>query len=430
MSLLSALNTGHSGLETSSQELSVIGDNIANANTVGFKASRAVFQETLARTVIGQGQAQIGLGSRLQGVQRILSQGALTTTNRGTDVAIEGNGLFMVKGTFSGRDATYYTRNGQFTIDKDGYMTSLTGLRVQGYPADSTGTLQKTVGDLQVGTATASPRATTAITVRANLDAGATTPAAAWNVAQASATSNYSVTTQVYDSLGEVHQVDIYFRKTGAGAWDWHAVTDGGGLTGGTAGTATEIANGTLTYGANGQLTAMTSAGGPFNPLGATNPQPLTFNFGTSTGASGTGLDGITQFASPSASNFLSQDGYAAGDLTSINVDAEGQLVGSFNNGQTRVLGQLAIADFPAEDQLERVGGNLFLATPSAGQPAIGAPGAGGHGGVVSGTLEQSNVDMAGEFVRMIAAQRAFQANSKTLTTADQLLAELMTVKR
>jgi flagellar hook protein FlgE len=430
MSLLSSLNTGASGLEASSQQLSVIGDNIANANTVGFKSSRAAFQETLARTVVGQGPSQIGLGARLQSVQRIITQGALTTTNRATDVALEGNGMFVVKGSASGRDATYYTRNGQFTLDKDGYLTNLGGLRVQGYPADATGTLQKTVGDLRVGTASSSPKATGAITVRANLDAGATTPAAAWNVAQASSTSNYSVTTQVYDSLGKVHQVDVYFRKTGAGAWEWHAVTDGGGLQGGTAGTATEIASGTMTFGANGQLTAMTTTSTSFNPAGATNPQPLTFNFGTPTGSNGTGLDGVTQFSSPSATSFISQDGFPSGDLSAVTVDAQGRLVGAFSNGQTRVLGQFAIANFPAEEKLERVGGNLYMATPDAGQPALGAPGTGGHGKVVAGALEQSNVDMAGEFVHMIAAQRSFQANSKTLTTADQLLAELMTLKR
>lgn len=429
MSLLSSLNTGHSGIETSSTELGVIGDNIANASTVGFKAGRAAFQETLARTVIGQGPQQIGLGARLQGVQRILAQGALLTTNRATDMAIDGGGMFVVKGNFSGRDAQYFTRAGQFSIDKDGYMTSLAALRLQGYPADNTGTVGTALGDLRVGNADSSPRATNNITMRANLDAGSAVLAAPWVVTNASATSNHASSTQVYDSLGKAHQVDVYYRKTAAGAWDWHAVTDGGNV-GGTAGTPTEVASGTMTFGTNGQLTAMTTGVNNFTPTGATSPQPLTFNFGTPTGSGGTGLDGVTQFTSPNSNLFASQDGFASGSLTSINIDSQGQVVGAFSNGQTRVLAQVALATFPAEEKLERVGGNLYLANPDSGQPAIGAPSNGGRGAIVAGSLEQSNVDMAGEFVHMISAQRNFQANSKTITTADQLLAELMQLKR
>ncbi len=428
MSLLSSLNTGAAGLETNSIELEIIGDNIANANTVGFKASRAAFQEQLARTVIGQGPSQVGLGARLQTVQRIITQGALTTTSRATDVAIDGGGLFIVKG--AGTQSTYYTRAGQFTFDKDGYLVNLQGLRVQGFSSNAQGVIQPAIGDLQVGTATSPPLATTTAVIKANLSSTALPPAVSpFAPGNAVATSNYVSSISVYDSLGAAHQVDTYFVRTVAG-WDYHALTDGGGLTGGTAGTATEIANGTLTFGASGQLTAKTTAGGPFNPKGAVNPQAINWNFGTSTGAGGTGLDGITQFASPSSTSFLSQDGYPAGDLASLNIDKDGQLVGAFTNGRDRVIGQLAVANFQAEDTMERVGGNLYRSNLDSGPPNIGAPGTGPHGAVVAGTLEQSNVDMAGEFVRMIAAQRGFQANSKTLTTADQLLAELMTLKR
>lgn len=428
MSILSALNTGAGGIGANSLELSVIGDNIANANTVGFKSSRAVFEDQLAETMIGQGQAQVGLGTRLQTVQRMNMQGAMLTTNRATDMALEGSGYFVVKGALNGRGGEYYTRAGQFTIDKDGYMTNLQGLRVQGYPADAAGTITRSIGDLRVNNAASSPSPTSNIGMRANLQADAAI-LPAWDPTNPSGTSNFQNTVIVYDSLGSAHQVDTYFRKSAAGAWEWHAMTDGGGLQGGIAGTPTEIQGGTMTFGTNGELTQTTTAGA-FNPLGATVPQPLTFDFGSTTTEGGTGLDGMTQFSSPFANSFLSQDGYASGDLSSVNVDNQGQIVGQFTNGESRVLGQVAVATFQAEENLERVGGNMFAARPDAGTANLGAPGGSGRASVIAGALEQSNVDMANEFVRMIAAQRGFEANSKTITTADQLLSELMSLKR
>jgi flagellar hook protein FlgE len=432
MSLMTALYSGASGLQGNSLELSVVGDNIANANTIGFKGSRAAFADAMAETLIGEaasGAGQRGLGSKLQMVQRILTQGALTNTGLNTDLAIEGSGFFVVKGSHNGAVGQYYTRAGQFTVDNDGYMVNLEGMRVQGYQADATGSIVPSgVGDIQVGNASASPRASANVTIRANLQADATSPAA-WDVTQAATTSNFSTGTTVYDSLGSSHQIDMYFRKNGAGDWEWHGVTDGGGLTGGVAGTPTEVASGTLTYDSQGRLTAATTAVNNFTPLGANSPQPLNFNFGTPS-PGGTGLDGVTQFAAPSATSFLSQDGYAPGDLSRISIDPKGQVVGSFTNGQTRILAQETVANFEAPDQLNRVGGNLYSAMPQAGTPVIGAPSTADRGAIVAGALEQSNVDMAGEFIRMIAAQRDFQANAKTLNTADQLLAELMTIKR
>ncbi len=430
MSLLSALNTGAGGLEANGLELSVVGDNIANANTVGFKASRAVFQDTLARTVIGAAPTQVGLGTRLQTVQRTTAQGTLSTTSRATDLAIQGPGHFVVRGDFNGMDGQFYTRAGQFTVDKDGLLTNLSGMRVQGYTADATGTLGTALGDLQIGTVASPPLPTSGVTVRANLQANP--PAVgAFDVNNTATTSNYNTSMVIYDSLGEAHQVDVYFRHDDAnpGNWEWFGVTDGGGQTGGTAGTPVQIANGTMTFGTAGEMTTFAVAAQSFAPRNA-NPQPLTFNFGSATGTGGSGLDGITQFAGPSAATFLSQDGYPSGDLSGLTVDSQGQLVGSFSNGRSRVIGQVAVANFTSEESLNRVGGNLFVETHSSGAPVVGAPGTGGLGSVSSGVLEQSNVDMGQEFIRLIAAQRGFQANAKTITTADQLLAELMTLKR
>ncbi|HXU80422.1 MAG TPA: flagellar hook protein FlgE [Polyangia bacterium] len=430
MSLVTALYTGATGLQSNSQELSVVGDNIANSNTIGFKASRAAFADAMADNLLGGGAGQRGLGVKLEAIQKIVSQGALTNTGLATDLAIQGNGMFVVKGSAGGQTGTYYTRAGQFTVNKDGLLVNLDGMKVQGYTADSQGNVRASaVGDLKVGNSTAAPRASTAITIKANLQNDAPVQTAAFDPLNASGTSNFATSVTVYDSIGAAHQVDVYFCKTATG-WDYHALTDGGSLTGGTAGTPVEIASASgVTFDGQGRLTAAPAATGTFNPIGATNPQPLTFNLGTPA-PGGSGVDGLTSFASPSAVSFLSQDGFSSGELARISIDAKGQVVGGFTNGDTRVLGQVAMATFGAPDQLMRVGGTLFQAMPSSGPANVGAPSTADRGSIVAGALEQSNVDLASEFIRMIAAQRGFQANSKTLTTADSLLNELVQLKR
>lgn len=322
MSLLTSLYSGASGMEANSLDLSVIGDNISNANTIGFKQSRAAFEDQFAQSLVGGNQ--VGLGTRLQSVQKILSQGALTTTGQATDLAIQGNGFFIAKGSHDGLNGSYYTRAGQFTVDKSGYLVNLDGLRIQGYPADSTGALTGVLGDLDIGAATAPPKATTQLTIRANLQSDATIPAA-WDATNPTGTSNFSTSTTVYDSLGAAHQVTTYFRRNDIGSWEWHAMTDGGGLQGGIAGQQTEIATGTLTFDSSGKLDTVTQTTN-FNPVGAVQPQALNFNFGDPLSAGGTGLAGTTQFASPSATTFLDQDGYASGDLANISVDSKGQI--------------------------------------------------------------------------------------------------------
>jgi flagellar hook protein FlgE len=426
MSLTTSLYTGLSGLSAESTDLSVIGDNIANANTIGFKQSRTSFADALSQELIGAGQ--VGLGANVQTVQKLVAQGSLSNTGNATDLALSGNGFFMVKGTHDGQDGTFYTRAGQFTVDKAGDLVNLEGLKVQGFPADPAGVVGGVPGDLQVGTAISQPSATTTLTTKGNLKADAVIPPA-WNATDPTNTSNFPTSVVIYDSLGQAHQVDTYYRRTGAGTWEFHSLTDGGGLAGGTAGTATEIASGTLTFDTDGKLSAVTQTSS-FTPLNATTPQPLTLNLGDPTSTGGTGLAGLTQTASPSASTFISQDGFAAGTLSNVTVDTSGNVTGAFSNGQTRVLGQVAVASFQAQDQLRRSGGNLFEATQGAGQPAVGTASSGGRGAIIAGALEQSNVDLATQFVQMISAQRGFEANSKTITTADSLLSELIQLKR
>jgi flagellar hook protein FlgE len=430
MSLISSLYTGTTGLESNSQDLSIIGDNIANANTIGFKETRAVFEDQLSQTLLGSASnGQIGLGAHLLAAQRIFTQGALTTTGNNTDLALQGGGLFVVRGTHDGVLANFYTRDGQFSIDRNGFMVNQEGLRLQGYQADVAGNISGTVGDLDVAGAAAQPHATANVVFKANLDAGATV-GAAFNPATPSTTSNFSTSVTIYDSLGVAHQTSVYFRKSGPNAWEWHALTDGSGITGGTAGTPVEIAGGTMAFNSSGGLQSFTQAG-TFNPANATNPQPVTFNLGDPASvAGGTGFAGITQFASTSAISFASQDGYSTGQLAGLTVSSDGTITGALTNGQARTLGKVAVAQFAAPDRLQREGGNLMLETFDSGQPSVGVAGTGGRGSVVSGSLEQSNVDLATEFVRMISAQRDFEANSKTITTADQLLTELIQIKR
>jgi len=425
MSLTSLMSIGVSGLEGASTDMEVVGNNIANADTIGFKSSRADFADQISQDLLGAGQ--VGLGTMLQMSQKIMDQGSLVTTGNATDLALQGNGFFVVQGTANGQTGQYYTRDGEFTIDSNGNLVTQGGLDVQGYQANATGVLSSNLSNLDVGNASSQPNPTANITLKANLNSNDVTPAAAWNVAQASSTSNFSTSATIYDSLGDSHQVQIYFRNDGGGNWEWHAVTDGGGLTGGTAGTPTEIANGTMTFNTSGVLTADTQTS-TFNPLGAVNPQALNFNFGTPTGTGGTGLDGITQFASTDATTFLNQDGYASGTLSNISVNAQGIVTGSFTNGQTRTLAQVAVAKFAAPDQLNDDGGNLYSETQPSGQPTIGAASAGGRAAISAGALEQSNVDLSGQLVEMISAQRNFQANSRSVSAADAVLQDLMSI--
>lgn len=422
MSLTSSLYAGVSGLTTSSQELGVVGDNIANANTIGFKQSRASFEDMMSQSLIG-GQGQIGMGAKLATVQKILTQGALTTTGLTTDMALQGPGFFVVEGA----DGPLYTRNGQFSIDNDGFMTALDGNRVQGFPADATGDINGTLGDMQVGQASDPAVATSEFTLRANLDPGAgITPS--FNPLDIPGTTETNAATPItiFDSLGNAHEATIHYTHTAEGAWEYNVTVPDGGDFGGNAGDPLSVVNGELSFDIDGNLIDLNEINNAFNPPGANQPQPLTFDFGFGPGSEGE----TTQMGGQAGATFVSQDGHASGQLAGFSIDAEGNIVGAFTNGETRTLAQVAVADFSAPDQLDRMGGNYFRDTPGAGEVVTGAPGGGGRGTLASGALEQSNVDLSNEFVRMIIAQRSFQASSKTVTTADTLLGELVQMKR
>ncbi len=427
MSIMNAMWSGVSGLSAEGQALGVVGDNVANSNTVGFKMSRAQFEDVLGGA-IGQNN---GAGVHMARAQQIFAQGSLMNTGQPTDLALSGDGFFVAKGSLGGVTGNFYTRNGQTTLDKDGNLVNPNGLKMQGYAASSSGGFAPGLSDVNIPTTPLQPKPTTTFTASGNLDSSAAVPAAPWDPQNPGTTSNFSTSTKIYDSLGNAHPVDVYFTKTATGTWDYHAVTDGANVTGGTPGQNTEIATGTLTFDSQGALTSNTlTAGGTVDFTGGAAPgQAVTLNFGTPPPA-GDGRDGMVQEAGTSNIAQQKSDGYASGSLTGVEVDGSGIVNGVYSNGEKVPVAQLAVAKFTANDGLGRAGHNLWIETRESGAAAMGPAGGGGRASVVAGALEQSNVDIAAQFVDMIAHQRAFQANSKTITTADEMLQEVVNLKR
>ncbi len=408
MAIISSLYTGVSGLSANGTAMSIIGDNIANTNTVGFKAGRASFGDVLSQNLVGSsGEYQIGRGTMLTSVSPIFTQGSFQSTESGLDMAIDGDGFFVVKDTAN--SASYYTRAGQFSVDKSGYLVNPEGYRVQGYLASSQGAITSSVGDMSLSTSFIAPTASANVTISANLDAGVPIiPAATLFDPTDPGSYNFSTGLTVYDALGSGHLESVYFRKTAAGppsTWDVYAP-------GSTAGTASI---GALTFDASGNLT-----GG----------SPISANFSYLTGALSFDLGSATQYAAASTILSQSSDGYPSGSLTSVSINQDGLLTGLFSNGMTRGIGQVALGKFQNPNGLTKYGRNLYAANLDSGQATIGAPGSGGYGRTLSNSLELSNVDIAREFVNMITVQRGFQANSRIITTSDEMLSDLINLKR
>ena len=426
MSITNSLYIGISGLQAHGDAISVVGDNIANTSTVGFKRARANFSDLLGGEL---GAQRLGGGVRLDGTQTLWDQGAITQTGNPLDVAISGGGMFVVKGNHAGQAGQFYTRDGRFRLDNQGFVVDPRGLRLQGFNIAADGTRATSIGDLALGARQSPPVATATAKMTLNLDANAAVPAA-FDPANPNATSSYATSTTVYDSLGKSHHVEVYFRNQGAGAWEWHAMVDGGELTGGTPGTQTEIANGTMTFDATGKLASQATAASSASFIGATANQAIAFNFGDDLAAGGTGLAGTTQFSGSSSVTSVDVDGHGFGNLTDLVITDDGRIQGVFDNGDRRDLATIALADFASQDGLERAGDGLVTETAASGQALIDAPGAGARGSLVSGALEASNVDLGNELVTLIAYQRAFQANAKTVTTADEMMNDVTNLKR
>jgi len=426
-------NIGLHGLKAHREAMTVTGDNIANVNTVGFKGARVNFRDMLNRSMLGG--ASVGGGVEVSEVQRLFAQGQVTHTQVPLDFAIAGNGFFVVEGQFNGASGQFYSRAGQFRMDQNRNVVNEAGMRLQAYPFDPTTEVKSSqLSDLVVGPETMPPRATTSASMRTNLDQRVDAPATApFDPANAEDTSNWKTSMTVYDSLGSAHELTVYFTKSAAnpGEWEWNAVAEGDEIAGGNPG-ATVVGTGTMTFDANGALASVAT---PTTPLsvsweGAATNQGIALDFGTSIADGGTGLDGLTQFATPASNASLVQDGYPPGKLEGVELDANGILQGSYSNGRSLKIAQVALARFTANEGLNRLGGNLFLETPGSGQAMIGTAGEGGGANLYGGALEQSNVDLATEFVTLIEEQRAFSAASKTVTTADEVIMETINLKR
>ncbi|MFO0676831.1 MAG: flagellar hook protein FlgE [Polyangiaceae bacterium] len=427
MSIMNAMNSGVSGLSAEGDALGIVGDNVANSSTVGFKQSRAVFEDVLGGAV--GAEPSVGNGVRLARSQQIFAQGSLQNTGLATDIALSGDGFFVVQGTVDGVTGNFFTRAGQSTLRNDGTLVSAQGLALQGYAAKGDGTFESTLGPMVVPTAALSPKVTSTISVTSNFDATSTVPTAAWDPQNPSTTSNFSTTIRTYDSLGTAHDVDIHFRKTGNGTWEYHALAAGSEVQGGTGGQSTEVGTGTLTFTTAGALQATTGSI-QVDFVGATAGQTVALDFGKTIAQGGSGFGGSSQFGAPSNVTAQSQDGYSSGDFSQLKIESDGTVAGVYTNGQRVDIGKLAVAKFRSNDGLARTGHNMWVETSASGEPAIGEAASGGRGGVVAGALEQSNVDIAAQFVELIARQRSFQANSKTITTANEMLQEVTNLKR
>ncbi len=429
MSINSSMYTGAAGLRAHSEAMSVVSDNIANVNTIGFKKSRADFADVLGGVVAG---SRAGAGSMIAGVSQNFTQGALLGTGQATDLAIRGDGFFVVSGMVDGVRGTFYTRDGQFNLDENGYLENAAGLRLQGYPIDANGQVITTVGDIQIDMNSIPPQATTQVELVGNLDADQAVDPTPFDITDPTGTSDFSTTMTVYDSLGTPRELQFYFKKTQdtpTPQWEVNVVAAAADVDPPPPGDYALLGTGTLDFNTDGSLAANTLTSVNVSWEGAA-AATIDIDLGSPTGSGGTGVDGMTTYSSPSATTFLSQDGFGSGDLAGITIDDEGLIEGQFTNGQTRALAQIATAKFANNQGLERRGDGLFAQTRASGEPAVGTAGSGGRGALVSGSLENSNVDMAEEFVQMIALQRGFQSNSRTITTADEMLAEVVQLKR
>jgi len=402
-----AFQQGLSGLNAASRALDVISNNVANSSTVGFKGSSALFSDVFASAMNGAtgSGGQVGIGTSTSAIAQQFEQGGITATNNPLDLAINGAGFFRM----SGEGSIAYTRNGQFDVDKDGYIVNTGGFRLTGYPANSTGTiLPATPTDLRVDTADLPPNPSSAIEIGLNLDSRDTTPVNAFS--ETDPTSyNSSTSVTVYDSLGNDHILTMYFRKSAGGTWDVYQSLDGGTA----ASTGTQLTfdgAGLLTGGASQTLSLTIPAS-----FGANTPQALTLDF-----------TGTTQYGRDFGVNRTTQDGFSSGSLSGMTISEDGILQGRYSNGQTRNLGQVVLANFSSPGGLISLGDNLWAESPSSGQPLVGAPGSGNLGLLAAGSVEDSNVDLTAELVNMITQQRAYQANAQSIRTQDEVLQTLV----
>ena len=399
-----------SGLNASSADLDVISNNIANVSTTGFKKSRSEFADIFSSASIGAVSTAIGSGVNISKVDQQFSQGNIGFTDNGLDLAISGQGFFRL----SDKGSTVYSRAGSFGIDRDGYVTNAKNQRLTAYLADNTGNVTGALGDLQLNTADILPQASSSIDVGVNLDAGSTAPINPFDETDPS-TYNNSTSLTMYDSLGNTHLGTIYFRKTAANTWDTHLFVDGAEVTPSVSGAVSFNPDGTLATPLNGQV-----AYNPF-PIAGANNLSVTLNYASASPTS--------QFGSNFGVNSLSQDGYASGRLSGIDISDTGIILARYTNGQSQTLGQVALANFANPQGLRQLGDTSWAESFESGVALVGPPGSASLGGIQSGALEGSNVDLTEQLVNMITAQRNFQANSQVIKTEDAITQTIINIR-
>ncbi len=404
--MIGSLYAGISGLKVNTKAMSVIGDNIANVSTTGFKTSRVSFANIFSAS-LGSTENQIGRGVYLSGVNPVWDSGSLENTNNITDLAVNGKGLFIVN---DDSGTPFYTRAGKFEFDRYGNLVSQDDMAVQGYAIDVNGNTAASLSGISLPSGNNAPFATDEFSMGINLDAGAAT------------NDTYTTSVTVYDSLGNAIPLTMTFTKnTTARQWDVDASIPS------SAGSGAAVSVATVTFDADGNLAGTTD---PTVTLtltnGATSPQTLDWDLYESGSTNGK----LTGYSGASATSSQTQNGYTSGTLQGVSVDESGVFTGLYSNGTMTPFAQIALADFASYAGLGKMGSNLYLATINSGQPTTGVPGSSSLGSVSPSSLEMSNVDLSAEFVQMITTQRAFQANSKVITTSDEILAELINIKR
>ena len=368
--------------------------------------STAQFADVFASSLTGGGGTQVGIGTTINAVKQSFTQGNISVTNNPLDVAVNGGGFFRM----SDNGAISYTRNGQFLIDKNGYVVNSASQRLTGYAATATGVIvPSTPSEIRVDTSDLTPQATSLSEVGLNLDSRQSVPATAFAVTDPTS-YNASTSMSVYDTLGNSHVMGIYFVKTAtANQWSLYTNLDGGAPSAAT----------TVTFTAAGQLSGFTPVAQSFAvTTGATSPMAYNLD-----------LAGSTQFGSSFGVNRIAQDGFTSGRLSGVAISPDGVMQGRYSNGQSRNLSQIVLVNFNNPNGLQPLGGNQWAESSASGQPIVGAPGSGTLGGLQSAAIEESNVDLTAELVSMITAQRNYQANAQTIKTQDQVLQTLVNLR-
>jgi len=415
---------GLSGLNASSKNLEIIGNNIANANTFGAKVSRAEFADVYAAALNGAGANSVGIGTSMAAVAQQFTQGAITTSDNPMDLAINGAGFFQIT---DGKSPVQYSRNGQFKVDRDGFIVNAFGKQLMGYAADGLGVIQPGQAvPLQLPTGGVAPKPTARMDIQMNLDsrlrASVPVSGAAIDFNDA-ATYNNATSLTLFDAKGQEVALTYYFQKVSTDTWNVFATANGESVLG-TPGAPDPIS--TIVFAADGSA--------PTSPIG-----PITFT--VPAGVNSAGADtleltniilntgGATQFGSAFSVTDLRQDGFSSGQLVAIAIENNGVITARYSNGQSRPAGQIEVATFRNPQGLQPSGSNAWSRTYASGDPVTGVPGDGNLGVLQSGALEESNVDLTGELVQMITAQRIYQANAQTIKAMDQVLQTLVNLR-